>query len=743
MRVDRRDILLSLILFASTLIVFGQTCWNDFTNWDDPHYVVENGKVMSGLSLANARWAFTTFYATNWHPLTWLSLQLDAQLFGTGPGGFHLTNVLLHAVNAVLLYWVLRQMTGEIWRSGFVAFFFAFHPLHVESVAWISERKDVLSTFFWMSTCLAYGWYAARPGWFRYLATLTVFAAGLLAKPMLVTLPFVFLLLDYWPLRRNGGSTLFHWSRAQSALEKGPDTFSAWLLVEKVPFLGVAAGSCAVTICAQYYGGAIVPLEYCPFSMRLANAFVAYAAYIRQTVWPLDLGLFYWHPSIQMAKHLGGGIPSWQVAGAALALTMVTVFVCIKGRALPYLPVGWFWYLGTLVPVLGLVQVGQAGRADRYTYVPLVGLLIAAGWAIGDLARSWRAQRLAAGLGTLVLAACIILTLGQLQYWRSDVTLWEHTQEACGESPVAHTHLGIALLKVQSFEAAEQHFRKALELSPGNQWALFELGTALIGRGKIHEAVEQYREAIRQYPEFDRPHYSLGLALAELGRRQEAMAEQEEALRINPNFAAAHRALGMLFSADGKLDEAATHLRAAIEGGLVHPSVYYELARITALEGKFGEAIETLDRAVAIEPGEWRFRALLGLALYESGDQAAAVAQYREATRLNPGWPRTLSQKAWILATHPEPHFRNGKQSLQMALQVCQATANENAPYLDTLAAAYAEAGNFPRAIETAKQALAQAATEGNNDLAHEIKGRVELYEERKAFHGSGAPASK
>jgi protein O-mannosyl-transferase len=775
MRVDRRDIFVSLILFAATLAVFGQTCGHGFTNWDDPDYVFENQRVLSGLSRENARWAFTTFHAGNWHPLTWLSLQLDAQLFGPGSRayhlanvllhpvgakpvsalsaawGYHLTNVLLHAANAVLLFWLLRSMTGSLWRSLMVALFFAFHPLHVESVAWIAERKDVLSTFFLMAGCLAYSWYAGRPGWMKYLLTLAAFAAGLLAKPMLVTFPFVLLLLDYWPLGRGGARNLSRsgpeqglWPPKRSATAKGSDTFSVgWLLLEKIPFLALAACSCLVTVYAQQQGHAIRSFERYPLSMRVGNALVTYCAYIGQLVWPANLGPFYPHPADFLVQQHQSGLPSWEVAGAVLVLALVSVLVCANGRTCPYLPVGWLWYLGTLVPVIGLVQVGVAGRADRYTYVPLIGLFIAGVWAVGDLASKWRIQKLAVGLSVFLVLAGVSLTWRQLSYWASDLMLWEHTLEACGPSTVAHTHFGIALLKLQNFDTAAEHFRATLRLDPNDPYALHDLGTALIGQGRIHEAVEQYRQAVRNHPHFDRPHYSLGLALADLGQRKEAIAEQEAALRLNPGFAAAHRALGILLSSEANFDEAAVHLRAAIEGGLVQPSVYYELARILALNEKFGEAVETLDRAVAIEPADWRLRSLLGLALYESGDHARAVAQYAEASRLNPGWPKILNQKAWILATHPDPQVRNGNQSIQLALQACQATANRNARYLDTLAAAYAEAGSFPRAVETAKQALAQAATEGNNNLAREIKEQLKLFEQRKAFRSTSVRVSQ
>src|SRR5262249_18518438 len=285
-----------------------------------------------------------------------------------------------------------------------------------------------------------------------------------------------------------------------------------------------------------------------PFGMRVDNALVTYCVYIGQTLWPMNLGLFYPHPSDLLKLQATTGIASWHIVGAVLVLSAITFFVIAKGRAFPYLPVGWLWYLGTLMPVIGLVQVGSAARADRYTYIPLVGLFIVAVWGLGDLAKRWRIQRFAVGVGVLFLSISTIHCLGQLRFWANDFTLWEHTLTACGESTVAHTHLGVALLKRESFETAEQHFRRALQLAPNNPHALYNLGTALVGQGKMDEAVDQYREAVRRHPEFDRPHYSLGLALADTGRVHEALAEQEEALRLNPDLAAAHRSMGVLLS---------------------------------------------------------------------------------------------------------------------------------------------------------------------------------------------------
>jgi hypothetical protein len=671
MRAGLREISLSLILFLAAIAVYWQTCAHGFTNYDDPQYIKDNHEVNSGLSRANVVWAFTTFddsnwhfnfHAGNWHPLTWLSLQLDSQLFGPKPWGYHFTNVMLHAANTVLLFWALWTMTHRVWLNGFVAAFFALHPLHVESVAWLAERKDVLSTFFWMAACLAYGWYAARPSWARYLLTLAAFAMGLLAKPMVVTLPFVLLLLDYWPLGRFGQretSSLPADRRPHSpqgthelrsaplTTHQSPHTTLTLLLLEKLPFFILAAGSCAITWHAQQYLYAVRSLDEYPFSVRALNAMDAYGAYIGQMMWPVDLGVFYPHPK-DLLSHSGiAGLISWRVVGATLLLFGATLFACAKMRSYPYLLVGWFWYVGTLVPVIGLVQVGAAARADRYTYVPLVGLFIALAWGVADLlvpfvglliARLWGiadsaarrpAQLIVAGLGVVSLVAFTALTAQQIDYWRSNVTLWEHTLAACGDSTVARMNLGRAFVEQgrseemahrrveakRSYEAAEEQFRIALELDKSNPGTAHDIGVAVARQGRIEEAIPYFRQAVKRNPNWARAHYDLAAALADFGRKQvdardhqvevlvcaglafesdlplrllaldrlkrlhyrtelflEAMAEYEEVTRCDPRSVRfIHRKLGDLLQSEGRNDEANRHFRAAAEGGVDVP----------------------------------------------------------------------------------------------------------------------------------------------------------------------------
>jgi Flp pilus assembly protein TadD len=765
----RREILLCLALFLSSVVVFGQTRKNGLLTLDDPRYVAEQREVFTGLSVENAVWAFTTFHCANWHPLTWLSLQLDVQLYGREPWGFHLTNILLHAANTVLLFLALLVMTGAAWRSSIVAAFFAFHPLHVESVAWIAERKDVLSTFFWMATCLAYGWYARRPGWLRYLLTLSSFAAGLLAKPMVVTLPFVLLLLDYWPLGRfdrNRSSRVHDPSRKPAESRKpeqaerrrldhsrltiqhaaqgthvprsapltthhSPLTTLALLLLEKLPFFVLAGGSCVVTWYAQKYGEAIRSIEDYPIFARAANALLSYCAYIIQTLWPMNLGLYYPHPLDLIRHQKGLTMPAWPVVGAALALMTATAAICARVRFSPYLAVGWFWYLGTLVPVIGLVMVGSAARADRYTYVPLVGLFVAAVWGVAELAGRWRIQKPAAALAAILVIICVVLTWNQLGYWRSNVTVWHHTLQACGESAVARSNLAKAYFDEGKYDLAVQHYREVIRLNPNYPTAEHDLGISLARLGKFEEAEEQFRIAVRKNPRWARPHYHRGLALRDLGRRQEAMEEFNEALRQDEGWATAHLELGKLFFAGGRYTDAADHFRSSLELGYHDPDNYYGLGRSLVRLGKFADAIDPLTRAVSLVPHQWHWRCLLGFALDKSGATDAAKEQYQEVSRLHAAWREALNQEALVLATHPDSGQRNGDQALEAAQMLCQATGNRDARFLDTLAVAYAETGKYALAVATARQALEVASSNHQEKLVEEIKERLQNYEKR------------
>ncbi|HWS16155.1 MAG TPA: tetratricopeptide repeat protein [Candidatus Methylomirabilis sp.] len=510
-----------LFLALSVLAVYGRTAWHPFITFDDEQYVASNPVVQRGLTADGAAWAFRTTHATNWHPLTWLSHMTDVELFGVDPGAHHLVNVLLHAANAVLLFLALRAMTGAAGRSAFVAALFALHPLHVESVAWIAERKDLLSGMFWILSMWAYAAYAARGGMPRYLLTAGCLALSLLSKPMAVTLPFVFLLLDFWPLRRAGTVP------------------PRRLVLEKVPFLALALASCVVTYAAQKSGGAVSPFPI-PVGARLANAAVSYVAYLGKTFLPVSLSVFYPHPW----SFGGPGHPAWQWGGAVLSLAALTALALRGAKERPYLATGWLWFLGTLVPVIGLVQAGEQGMADRYTYLPLTGVFLIVAWGVPDALgdRPWRRPALGAAAGA-ALAALATVSFAQAGLWRDSVTLFRHAAAVTENNWMAHANLGLAFERTGDVRQAVSHYEEAVRLKPEYELARNNLGSIYERSGRLDEAIVQFRFALAYRPDYAEAHNNLGIALAEKGLMDEAILHFREAIRLNPGFVLARENL--------------------------------------------------------------------------------------------------------------------------------------------------------------------------------------------------------
>jgi len=605
-RENRLDLYICLVLFAVTLAIYSRVTTFDFVNFDDPEYVTANFHVRSGLTWEGFVWAFTSFHAANWSPLTWISHMADCQLFGLHAGWHHLTSVLLHALAALLLFAALKRMTGARWPSAFVAFVFALHPLHVESVAWISERKDVLCALFWFLALWCYARYAERPGFGRYLLVLLAFCLGLLVKPMIVTLPAVLLLLDFWPLGR---------AKSLAAL---------W---EKLPFVALAAGSSVVTFIAQ--GRAVQPLAAMPAGLRLENALVTYATYIFRTFWPANLAVFYPY------RH---DLPLGQVAAAAVLLAGITALVVAQARSHPYLATGWFWYLVTLVPVIGLIQVGSQSSADRYTYVPMTGLAIMLAWGAAELfARHPDARITIAISAAAACAVCMTLTWFQLQYWANGETLFEHAAEVTRENYVAHnnlanyylthkrnreaadqsyealrlrpsyadghTNLATALMRMGEFEPSEREYRAALDLRPSSVEAHIGYGALLIARSRNLDALRQFSTAVELGPEYPDAHYNLGRVLAALGRPDEAMAQLREAVRLRPDDADSRHSLGMILLSRGRLDEALDQFRAEARLMPGDARVHYTVGTLLASAGRFDEAIAQFSEALRIDPG--------------------------------------------------------------------------------------------------------------------------------------------
>ena len=531
------------LLLLAVLLVFGQTARHAFVNYDDGQYVYENPRVTSGLTARNLAWAFTQTHSYNWHPLTWLSHMLDWQLFGSWAGGHHLTNVLLHAANAILLFLVLRRMIGAVWPSALAAALFAIHPLRVESVAWVAERKDVLSGLFFMLTLAAYVRYVRRPpAWGRYLAVVGLFALGLMAKPMLVTLPLVLLLLDFWPLGR--------WRAADGVATRGRA-----LLLEKIPLFAMAAVSCAVTLYAQRK--AILPIDLVPWPWRITNALVACVAYLGQMFYPAGLAVLYPHP--------GKNVPPWEAAAALVLLAGISVAAMVLRRKRPYLLVGWLWYLLTLVPVIGLVQVGVQAMADRYTYLPQIGLATIIACAAADLSARWRPRRwTCAAAAAAVVAATMVCAWRQTSTWRDSETLWNHALENTSANCVAHANLGLAMLQQNRLREAIAQYREAAAINPAYAEAYLNVGVCLRKQGNVDAAIAWYRKAAETRPDYAEAYYNLGNAMLQKGSVDDAAAWYQKAVAANPDCADAHYNLGMVLQSRGRLDEGVAHFEAVL-----------------------------------------------------------------------------------------------------------------------------------------------------------------------------------
>ncbi len=617
-----------LFLVVATLATYGDLRTHHFINFDDNLYVTDNAPVQGGLTLTGLSWAFTTLHGGFWLPLTWLSFMVDSQLFGLHAEGFLLTNLLLHIASALLLFGWLLRTTRAPGPSFLVAALFALHPLHVESVAWVTERKDVLSTFFCLLTMWAYLWYAEHPGLGRYLLILVCFSLGLMAKPMLVTLPFVLLLLDYWPLGRwpqkSPGS-----AKNSGTPKPDPGVPLGRLIWEKAPLLALVVIFIVLNLYAQREQAATDPiyLTILPLSVRLANALAAYVTYLVKMIYPSGLAVFY--PNSRDA------FPLWQRLAAGPVLALISLLIIRPTRRRPYLLVGWLWYLGTLVPVIGLVA-GEQALADRFTYVPSIGLFIMAAYGMAELAARWRLSRFLLPVGAgVVLSAFMICTWVQVRYWRDSISLFEHTLKVTRGNPLIQYDLGFTLAAQGKLDQAMAHYAEALRLEPDFAGAHHNLGLALAAQGKIDQALAHYAEALRLNPEFALAHHNLGAALAAQGKLDQAMAQYSEALRLKPDFAQAHRSLGVALTMQGKLDQAVAQFAEALR---LKPDAeaHNNLGVALAHQGKIDEAIVMFQKAIQMKPDLAGAYANLGVVLAKQGRIGEAIIICQEALKINP-----------------------------------------------------------------------------------------------------------
>lgn len=624
----RRDRWLWLLIGVAIGLAYGQTWRHDFLNFDDDQYVTDHPQVAHGLTRAGAWWALTGIHAANWHPLTTLSHMLDVELFGMHAGAHLAVNVALHIASAILLYEILRSTTGRRGASACAAALFALHPLRVESVAWVSERKDVLSVALGLATLARYVAFVRRPNALRYGLVVLLFALALLAKPMLVTLPLLLLLFDYWPLARlpspAAGST-----RRAAARRR-----FAGLVAEKLPLFVLAAASAVVTIVVQHHAGAMAAATEVPLRLRIETAVVAYAAYLHATVWPVGLAVVYPQPA---------AIPAWQLSGAATLLLAISAAVAASAARRPYLVTGWLWFLVALLPVIGLVRVGDQAMADRYTYLPSIGLSLMVAWTAADLAPRWRWGRAAAGAGAAaVLVACLAATTVQVGHWRDAETLFGHAVAVTAHNAVAHTNLAVTLLDRGRVDEAVAHFEAAARARPDSRQADANVriarGIALARRGDRHGAAALFADLLRDHPGAAMAHFNWAVLLAEHGDLVGAMAHHRTALRLAPASAEGEWAIGRLLARQGEWLAAAAHFRRAIDLAPFRAEILGDLGVALEAGGDRRGALAAYREFVRQRPQAAVGRYNLAGLLAELGERDAAAQQLGIVLSLRPGW---------------------------------------------------------------------------------------------------------
>jgi tetratricopeptide (TPR) repeat protein len=662
-----------ILLAGIAWIVFGQTLHYGFVNYDDGPYVYANPRIISGLSPGNVQWAFTHVHAANWHPLATISHMLDCQLYGLQPWGHHLGNILLHATAAILLFFALRELTGSghavagigdagrdrrspsqgrgaLWSSGFVAALFAIHPVRVESVAWVAERKDVLSGVFFMLTLWAYACYARsdRFSWRRYITVLALFGLGLMCKPTLVTLPFVLLLLDYWPLGRWQGLRGTNQRSAVAAPVRGtlkrPGTAWLNLILEKVPLLVLSAASCVATILAQKE--AFAPIRAVPLQERLANAVVAYVQYISQMIYPAHLAVLYPYPE--------GGPPVWEVIAALLFLMVVSVNFVVWRKTYPFVLTGWLWFIGMMVPMIGIVQVGSQSMADRYTYLPAIGLYILATWGAMELFKTWRhKRRVLAVAALLILGVLITRSYFQTAYWRDSETLWRHTVDVTHHNYIAQNNLAGSLLERGQLDEAIVHYREAVEMEPDIAQVQSNLGNALVQQGKVEEAIVHLQRALQIDPAYAEAYNYMGNGLMKKGQAAEAIGYYQKAVELNTSYADAQNNLGAAFLRNGQVEQGLAHYKQAVVMKPGSAEMQLNLGNALARKGMWVDAIACYQAALSAGPDPVqaaRVRNNLGGALERIGKPDEALEQFIKAVQLNGSYPEAHCNLGRILA---------------------------------------------------------------------------------------------
>lgn len=679
-RFNQKQVLfiISIVLVAATLAAYEPIRHNDFVSYDDTAYITENPNVTGEITQESVIRAFTTSHMGNWHPLTMLSHMLDCEIFGLNPLGHHFINVLFHILNALLIFWILTATTDAMWPSAFVAAVFALHPLQVESVAWAAERKTVLSGFFWFLTIAVYIWYTKRPGIKRYILLFMVYALCIMTKPAVVTLPMVLLLLDYWPLER------FNWERHPA----GKSVPLSRIFMEKVPLLALSAILSAATIAAQKNAGAFVPVDAIPLYSRITNMFLSYTNYIGKTIWPSQLVVFYPYPNATLL--------TTAATICAPLLVLISVIIIYAGRRRKYAAMGWLWYVGTLVPMIGLVQAGSQAMADRYMYIPILGLLVIVAWAVRDFIFNRPQWKTAVSvLAAVALLSAIIATRTQVRYWQNSMSLFGNALKVTKNNPVAEKGYGSALFAEGRLDEAVVHLRNAIQTHPGYLPAGNELGKVYLKQGKFNEAVACFNELLKRNKNSAEVYYNLGIALSLQKKYEEAIKHFAKALELDPKYPDAHNNMGIALLATGKN----------------------------------AEAIKYFNEALRIRSNDAGLYENLGNAYVQSGKYDLAVRNWAKALDLKPNNTEIINNMAWVLATTGDISVQDANKAVELAQHACELTGYKNPNFLDTLAAAYAAAGRFDNAVKTAKQALDIAKSGGQEDLINEIQNHIKLYQ--------------
>jgi len=701
--VRRQNLAVCVFLVLLVVAVFGQTVRFGFVNYDDDANVYANPVVQSGLTLKGIGYAFTQPQVASWIPLTTLSHMLDCQFFGVNAAENHLVNVLLHAAAVVLLFLVLREMTGKLWRSAFVAAVFAIHPLRAESVAWVSERKDVLSAFIFMLIILIYVRNVRQPSRIRYAAVILLFPLGLLAKNTLVTLPFVLLLLDWWPLKR---------------MQPPTGAVFGKLAREKIPLFAISA---AASVATALITGDIPVGHQLPAWVRFENALITYVTYMGQMVFPVGLASPYPYPP--------NGASSWQAALALILLAAISAGVFVCRKKFPFLLVGWFWYLGMLVPLIGLMQISYYAHADRYTYLPGIGLAIAATWAVAEWSAGWKFRRaVSGGIMAVIITALMICARKQTSYWKDSVTLWNRALSCTSGNNFAAYNMAIALHDLGRLNEAVVYYQQALKMNTNDFQAECSLGTTLMEQGQPDKAIACFQKTLEIEPNYAQAHCNLGNALLQRGQTGEAVIHFQRAVAIQPDYAKARYDLANVLFDQGHLDEAVGHYQKALETEPGFVEARYNLGNALLNLGRFDEAIAQFRTVLKMKPDYAGARNNLGAALMQSGRVTEATDEYRKALESQPDNVDALNNLAWSLATCPQASLRNGTNAVALAQKAVQLSGGENPLMLRTLAAADAEIGQYAAAMETARQALQLAARQKNDALAATLQKELELY---------------